>query len=138
MGFDNYEFDPATDNNSEEHADFAAIGDSVNEDKIKQSVLKRLFHHYPSTMNHSTLGDHTMVCYDTASSLITASSLLLSSLKMSICEQKTFRIRCHHHHRSWRSMNSTRMSKTISYRISRQLSQKKNQSNLKMWRKQTK
>ena len=54
MGFDNYEFDPATDNNSEEHADFAAIGDSVNEDKIKQSVLKRLFHHYPSTMNHST------------------------------------------------------------------------------------
>lgn len=83
MGFDNYEFDPATDNNSEEHADFAAIGDSVNEDKIKQSVLKRLFHHYPSTMNHSTLGDHTMVCYDTASSLIIASSLLLSSLKMS-------------------------------------------------------
>merc|ERR1739838_729617 len=37
MGFDNYDFDPATDNNSEEHADFAAIGDSVNEDKIKQS-----------------------------------------------------------------------------------------------------
>ena len=78
MGFDNYEFDPATDNNSEEHADFAAIGDSVNEDKIKQSVLKRLFHHYPSTMNHSTPGDHTMVCYDTANTLIIASSLFFN------------------------------------------------------------
>lgn len=64
MGFDNYDFDPATDNNSEEHADFAAIGDSVNEEKIKQSVLKRLYHHNPSAMNHSTAGDHTTVCYD--------------------------------------------------------------------------
>ena len=44
MGFDNYEFDPAMDTNSEDRADFAKIGDKM---EIKQSVidsLKQLFH----------------------------------------------------------------------------------------------
>lgn len=37
MGFDNYEFDPATDNDSEDEANFAEIGEQVNDDMIKQS-----------------------------------------------------------------------------------------------------
>ena len=44
MGFDNYEFDPAMDTNSEDRADFTKIGDKM---EIKQSVidsLKQLFH----------------------------------------------------------------------------------------------
>ena len=44
MGFDNYEFGPAMDTNSEDRADFAKIGDKM---EIKQSVidsLKQLFH----------------------------------------------------------------------------------------------
>ena len=84
MGFDNYDFDPATDNNSEEHADFAAIGDSVNEDKIKQSVLKRLYHHIPSAMNHSTTGDHTTVCYDCESAHYGIVLILLNFLMMQL------------------------------------------------------
>ena len=58
MGFENYEFDPETDGR-EIHADFAAIGDSVNEEKVKQSVLKRLF---KSARNRSTTGDHMVRC----------------------------------------------------------------------------
>ena len=58
MGFENYDFDPETDGR-EVHADFAAIGDSVNEDKIKQSVLKRLF---KSARKPGTTGDHMVRC----------------------------------------------------------------------------